>query len=254
MARKAERVARDYGAGLEIAIAAAWMMRLCLIRGDLTKAAALERKLATDAEGAASAAWVLDRITSARLLHSRGRHREALRLLDEPREAAEANGRTRDLIEILTLRALAQWASNEKERAVGDLAEALALAVPEGYVRAFVDEGAPMAELLSGVLEVQQRGRLDPPIPAHYVSKLVAALERDDAGARLPAKRLRAPPSGRELEILQLVAAGKSNRQIASELFVGVGTVKTHLNNLYRKLGAHSRTQAVARARELDLI
>jgi LuxR family transcriptional regulator, maltose regulon positive regulatory protein len=137
---------------------------------------------------------------------------------------------------------------------VGDLAEALALAVPEGYVRAFVDEGAPMAELLSGVLEAQQRGRLDPPIPAHYVSKLVAALERDDAGARLPAKGLPEPPSGRELEILQLVAAGKSNRQIASELFVGVGTVKTHLNNLYRKLGAHSRTQAVARARELDLI
>jgi LuxR family maltose regulon positive regulatory protein len=56
------------------------------------------------------------------------------------------------------------------------------------------------------------------------------------------------------LEVLTLVAAGKSNRQIASELFVSVGTVKTHVNNLYRKLGAHSRTQAVARAKELDLL
>ena len=54
--------------------------------------------------------------------------------------------------------------------------------------------------------------------------------------------------------MLQLIAAGKSNRRIASELFVSVGTVKTHLNNLYRKLDAHSRTQAVARARDLKLI
>ena len=111
-----------------------------------------------------------------------------------------------------------------------------------------------MAELLSKVLEALQRGRLDPPIPAHYLRKLLAALERDDAGARLTVKRLSEPLSGRELEVLQLVAAGKSNSRIASELFVSVGTVKTHLNNIYRKLNARSRTQAAARARELDLI
>ena len=70
----------------------------------------------------------------------------------------------------------------------------------------------------------------------------------------MPAKRLPEPLSGREREVLQLVAAGKSNRRIATELFVSVGTVKTHLNNAYRKLGVHSRTQAVARARELNLI
>ena len=58
----------------------------------------------------------------------------------------------------------------------------------------------------------------------------------------------------RELEVLQLIAVGKSNRRIATELFVSVGTVKTHINNVYRKLDAHSRTHAVARARELDLI
>jgi LuxR family transcriptional regulator, maltose regulon positive regulatory protein len=62
------------------------------------------------------------------------------------------------------------------------------------------------------------------------------------------------PLTGREHEILQLVAAGKSNGRIATELFVGVGTVKTHLNNLYRKLGSHSRTQAVAKASELRLL
>ena len=62
------------------------------------------------------------------------------------------------------------------------------------------------------------------------------------------------PLSERELEVLQLIASGKSNRRIATELFVSVGTVKTHINNLYRKVDAHSRTQALARARELNLI
>ncbi|MDF2704345.1 MAG: transcriptional regulator, LuxR family [Rubrobacteraceae bacterium] len=70
----------------------------------------------------------------------------------------------------------------------------------------------------------------------------------------MPAAGLPEPLSERELEVLQLIAAGKTNRQISSELFVSVGTVKTHINNAYRKLDAHSRTQALARARELDLI
>ena len=253
-ARLAEGVARDSGADLQITIALAWMTRLHLARGDLTEAVAFEQERAANADDAADAARVVDRLTSARLLHAQGRHREALSLLKELGETADAAGRTGDLIEILALQALALWAGSEKVRAVSTLAEALALAAPEGYVRTFVDEGAPVAELLSEVLEALRRRQLNPPIPAHYIRKLLAALERDDAGARSPVQRLPEPLSGRELEVLQLVAAGKSNRRIASELFVSVGTVKTHLNNLYRKLDARSRTQAVARGRQLNLI
>jgi LuxR family maltose regulon positive regulatory protein len=251
-ARRADRVARDYGADLEIATAAAWMVRLRMTRGDLAEAAAIEHKLAADAEG--GAARVLHRITSARLLHAQGRHREALHLLDGPREAAEADGRARELTEILSLRALARWASNEKERAVGTLAEALALAAPEGYVRTFVDEGQPMYTLLSELLETRRRGGPDPSVPPHYLRRLLAALQRDARDARLSAAGLSEPLTDRELEVLRLVASGKPNRLIAAELFVGVGTVKTHVNHLYRKLGAHSRTQAVARARDMGLI
>jgi LuxR family transcriptional regulator, maltose regulon positive regulatory protein len=254
MARKAERVARDYGAGLEIATAAVWMMRLCLMRGDLAEAATLEQKLAANAEGAADAARVLDRMASARLLYAQRRYREALLMLDEPREAAEANGRTRDLVEILPLRALALWASNERGRAVDTMAEALALAAQEGYVRTLLDEGQPMSALLSEVLEIRQREGLAPPIPAHYLRRLLAALERDATGTKSAAAGLAEPLTEREMEVLRLLASGKSNRRISSELFVSVGTVKTHVNHLYRKLGAHSRTQAVARARNLDLI
>jgi LuxR family transcriptional regulator, maltose regulon positive regulatory protein len=113
-----------------------------------------------------------------------------------------------------------------------------------------------MLVLLSKTLEARQRGRLNPAnkVPAHYLRKLLTALERDASVAVLPVAGLPDPLSERELEVLQLIAAGKSNRRIASELFVSVGTVKTHLNNLYRKLDAHSRTQALARARELNLL
>ena len=230
------------------------MTRLLLAQGDLTEATTLEQERAANAENAADAARVVDRLTSARLLHAQGRHREALPLLEELGATAEAAGRTGDLTEILTLQALALWAGQEKERAVRTLAGALALAEPEGYVRTFVDEGAPMAELLSEALEARQRGRLDPPVPPYYPRKLLAATERDATGAASPVAELPEPLSERELEVLALIAAGKSNRRIATELFVSVGTVKTHLNNAYRKLGAHSRTQAVARARELNLI
>jgi LuxR family maltose regulon positive regulatory protein len=136
------------------------------------------------------------------------------------------------------------------------MGRALALGEPGGYVRTFLDEGPAVAELLSGVLEAQQSGRPDPSgrIPAHYLRKLLAALEREAQSAAPRATELPEALSERELEVLELIGAGKSNREIASELFVSVGTVKTHINNLYRKLEAHSRTQAVARARELKLL
>jgi ATP/maltotriose-dependent transcriptional regulator MalT len=76
----------------------------------------------------------------------------------------------------------------------------------------------------------------------------------DYSSATLPVADLPEPLTERELEVLRLIASGKSNRRIATELFVSVGTVKTHTNNLYRKLGVHSRTQALARARELQLL
>jgi ATP/maltotriose-dependent transcriptional regulator MalT len=113
-----------------------------------------------------------------------------------------------------------------------------------------------MAVLLSETLEARQRGRLDSAneVPVHYFRKLMAVLERDVADTTLPSAELPEPLSERELEVLQLIAAGKTNRRIATELFVSVGTVKTHINNVYRKLDAHSRTQALARARELNLL
>ena len=243
MAREAERVARASGADLEVAIAGAWMVRLRVAGGGLAEAAALEQ------------VRTMDRTTSARLLHARGQHGEALRLLEEPREAAEATGRTGELIEILALQSLALWSKNERERAVDTLTRALLLAAPEGYVRTFVDEGAAMGDLLSATLETRQRNASGAAnqIPARYLAKLLAAIAQDAASPAADGGAAE-PLSTRELEVLALVAAGESNAGIAGRLFVSTSTVKTHINNLYRKLEARSRTQAVARAREMRLL
>ena len=252
-AREADKVARGSGADLEVAIATAWMARLRLARGDLAEAVALEQLRAANA-AAADATRVVDRLTSARVLHALGRHDEALGLLEELRGFAEKSGITGGLIEILALQALVLWANNERERAMSTLARALALAEPEGFVRTIVDEGPAMAELLSAALEARQRGRLDSPVPAHYIRRLLVATEKDAAKAVRPATELPEPLSERELEVLVLIAAGKSNPEIARELFIVLSTVKTHLKNVYRKLGARNRAQAVSRAKELNLL
>jgi LuxR family maltose regulon positive regulatory protein len=253
-AREANSLAQRSGAGEAIVEAAAWNARLHLTRGDLTAAVLELERIAGTSAVSVSMVRETGQITRARLTMVRGEHDEALRLLEGLREAAEASDRKGNLLEILVLQALALWATNEKERAVTTLTRALVLAEPEGYVRTFVDEGAAMGDLLSTALEARQRGHLDATrIPARYLAKLLAILAQESAAPGV-GERLSEPLSERELEVLALVASGKSNVEIASSLFVSLSTVKTHINNLYRKLGARSRTQAIARARELDLI
>jgi LuxR family maltose regulon positive regulatory protein len=90
-------------------------------------------------------------------------------------------------------------------------------------------------------------------IPAGYLAKLLAAFEQEAAKPTTDG-RLAEPLSERELEVLALIAAGESNRQIAARLFVSTSTVKSHVNNIFRKLQARNRTQATARAREMNIL
>jgi LuxR family maltose regulon positive regulatory protein len=191
---------------------------------------------------------------------------EALRCLAWLLPAAEAGGRMGSVIEILILRALAFQAQGDSTGALTTLEQALTPAEPEGYVRIFVDEGEPMAELLGRMKAVSlsggRGGRME-----EYVPKLLAAFpaeEKSDDSPLLPRTRAKLPVgaasllveplSERELELLRLVAAGHSNQEIAQELFLALGTVKKHLNNIFGKLDVQSRTQAIVRARELNLL
>ncbi len=133
------------------------------------------------------------------------------------------------------------------------LERALTMAEPEGYVRTFVDEGAPMAALLR---RAASRG-----VAPVYVSKLLDALDAEAPMRRGPigpasptARPLEEPLSEREREVLRLIAAGLSNRDIAQELVLATGTVRKHINNIFGKLNVRSRTQAAAQARELGLL
>jgi LuxR family maltose regulon positive regulatory protein len=149
------------------------------------------------------------------------------------------------LIEIDILRSLLYQADGDTKQAIAALEQALTMAEPEGYCRRFIDEGLPMTALLR---EAQHR-RIAPP----YVANLLSAFaEQDRAFAQdNHPPQLVETLTPREVEVLHLIADGASNRDIAESLIITVGTVKRHTSNLFGKLGVNSRTQLIARAREL---
>jgi LuxR family maltose regulon positive regulatory protein len=169
----------------------------------------------------------------------------ALALLEGLLQTAEAAGRAGVQIEALALQALADWRRGDRAGALTSLERALRLAEGEGYVRLFADLGLPMARLLQ---EARSRAVLP-----EYVAMLLAAFGTDLAFSTPAEQPLPEPLTHREREILELVAAGLTNREIADELVISLQTVKKHACNIYGKLGVRSRTEAAARARELDL-
>jgi LuxR family maltose regulon positive regulatory protein len=172
----------------------------------------------------------------------------ALALLKRLGKTAEAEGRAGIQVEALALEALAYWHRGGSARALTALEHALRLAEPEGYVRLFADLGLPMARLL-------QEARSRDVMPA-YVTALLAAFGGDDSST-VPGKKAKALPdplTKRELQVLELMAAGLTNNEIAEELVISPETVKKHAGNIYGKLGVGGRTEAAAKVRELDLL
>jgi LuxR family maltose regulon positive regulatory protein len=213
-----------------------------------------------------------DHITLARVLLACYRSDRAdgsiagvLGLLERLLRAAEAGGRKGSAIEILVLQAIAHHAHGDLPAALMSLQHALVLAEPEGYVRMFLDEGSSMMQLLR---EASAREILP-----NYTGRLLAAFEAEEkpilAGLAAspgksedscyiypvsPAQPLIEPLSQRELEVLRLIAQGLSNREICERLFLALDTVKGHNRRIYGKLDVQSRTEAVARGRELGLL
>jgi LuxR family maltose regulon positive regulatory protein len=186
----------------------------------------------------------------AYVLVALGRPEEVMPLLGRLEAAADRAGATGLQIRALICEALAFQALGRTAEALESLARCLALAEPGGHIRSFVDQGAPMAALLQVHRAIESSA---------YVDTLLAAFVAEGIGplpsaATPPSFRLPEPLSERELEVLRLIAAGRSNREIAETLVLALGTVKAHLHNIYGKLDAQTRTQALARARELKLL
>ncbi len=176
---------------------------------------------------------------------------EALGLLGRLGEDAEAKSRMRSVLEVLLLRALALQVQGDLTEALAALVRALVLAEPEGFIRLFLDEGAPMVALLRQA----QKHRI---APGGYVATLLKASGQTTAMALDPSS-LRSSPllealTGREREVLRLLMDGASNREISQQLVLSVNTVKKHVLNIYGKLGVQSRTQAIAQARTLNFL
>jgi LuxR family maltose regulon positive regulatory protein len=198
----------------------------------------------------------------ARLLLARGDAAAAHALLDRLEGAAVSQERAGSLIEIRAIQAMALAALGDEPAAIAALTSALDLGCPQGYVRVFADEGPAMAAVLGRLIAAQRSDQRAARIPLACLARLQRAFGDGPAGgpvgssaaadARVP--RLVDQLTSRELEVLAMLAVGRSNQGIASHLVISLDTVKKHVSHLMGKLGAANRTEAVARGRELGLI
>jgi LuxR family maltose regulon positive regulatory protein len=190
-------------------------------------------------------------LSAARALLAQGDAAAAVAMLATYRQHAEARGWGDERLKALVLQAAAQQVQGDREEAVRLLAAALALAEPAGFVRLFVDEGPPLAQVMA---EAAARG-----IIPDYATRLLAAFaaekrQTEDTPQGRPSQPLSEPLSERELEVLQLIAQGLSNQEIGERLFLALDTVKGHNRRIFDKLEVQRRTEAVARARALGLL
>jgi LuxR family maltose regulon positive regulatory protein len=188
----------------------------------------------------------IEQVTQARLLIAQDNPDAALEILSPLLETVEFAERKGCVLEILVLQAIAFHIQNNDSQAITTLKKAFALAEPENYRRLFIDVGPVMADML------KQSALAD--ITPGYIRELLVEFPSQKSSINDAELQLVDPLSDRELELLHLIANGMSNQQVAEELVLTVGTVKWHLSNIYSKLGVNSRTQAVARARELQLL
>jgi LuxR family maltose regulon positive regulatory protein len=258
--RQSLHLARQFERGIDRFVACeVFLARLKLAQRDQLPEVAAAQVLTLLHQGNLAAAAQLAEthglpLSQARVHLARRDPAAALTALERWRAQVEAKGWADELLKVLVLQALALQAASEQDQAVSLLLEALALAEPEGFIRIFVDEGRPMAQLLAEAVIRQRR-------PA-YTSRLLAAFEAEkqrstDANplSSLPSSQpLIEPLTPREREVLQLMAQGLSNQEISERLVLALDTVKGHNQKIFGKLQVQRRTEAVARARELGLL
>jgi LuxR family maltose regulon positive regulatory protein len=236
---EADAAVREHNFSRLVPEVTAARVQALLLQGDVAAAAELTR--ANDVP-----------LSKARVYLAQGDASAALAALAPLREQVEAKNWVDERLKVMILQAVAYQLAGDSALAFDTLHDVLSLAEPGGYVRSFLDEGPPMACLLYDAIT---HG-----VASDYVHRLLAtfrAAETEQTGpSTVPAANVELiePLSERELEVLQLIAEGLTNPEIASRLFVSLNTVKAHARNIYGKLGVHNRTQAGTRARTLGVL
>ena len=213
---------------------------IALQRGDLTAAQQLAAQMEMDVD--AHPFYRFYGLIQERILIAEGKKKDAAALLTPKLKTAKSAGWSYGIIAVQVLQALTV---EDQEAAVGILTEALERTHEEGFIRIYADSGRDLSPLL---LEAAQRG-----VYPEYIGQILAGI-RDKPGRETSIESQVERLSERELEVLRLVSAGLSNREIAAQLFLSPGTIKTHIHNICGKLGASNRTQAVTLAQDLELI
>jgi LuxR family maltose regulon positive regulatory protein len=192
----------------------------------------------------------IQRMAMVQVYLARDQSTEALAILDKLLPGAAAGGRGARVAEIYLCRALALRRLGDFSGALEAFEQCLSVTEAEAYVRLYMEAGESVLPLL--------RQAASRTIFTHYVAKLLAAFEttpgQDSVCGRLQQEQLVDPLSEREEQVLRLIEQGHTNREIADLLVVSLNTVKKHNGSIYSKLGVHSRTQAVARARQIGLL
>ena len=178
-------------------------------------------------------------LTLVRVLLKTGDRENVPSILDALLKRGQAQGRVRTCMEVMILMALFHRAEKDIPAAVDWLSQALGLAAPEGFIRIFLDEGEALLDLLPKARQAAPE----------LVDAILGSLQAESG--KSPLDQLPDPLSEQELRVLGLIVAGKTNREIADELVISVGTAKWHVHNILQKLGVSNRSQAIARAREL---
>jgi LuxR family maltose regulon positive regulatory protein len=224
-----------------------------LASGDLNAAVnwAQERELSIDDK--ISNLYQLEYLTLAHILIAQKKLEEADCLLQRLIETAKAGDHVYMMIEMRLCRLTIFMLKAEKPLAMAELQSALALAEPGGFIMIFVGKGKPVAVLLEEIVAVKTRDH-DASRAGFSLSYARRILSAFKAATPPKVEGLLDPISERELEVLHLIAAGLSNREIAEKLFISLNTVKTHTKNINSKLDVNNRTRAVAKAKELGLL
>ncbi len=237
---KADRMGRDFPAVIR-SRTAAFGVQLALFRNDPSMLSHWSAQV--NAEVDAHSFYRFMGLTRPRLLLALGKKDEAAEVLTAIYESASQPGWGYGMIVVRILQSLA---ARNMDEAMQFLSDALRMSKPEGFIRSYVEAGSAIVPVLQ---EAARRG-----IEPEYTGRILSTLGEYQHGETRTQAGLVESLSEREIEVLQQVAAGLSNREIAGKLFISPGTAKTHIHNLCGKLGVRNRTEAAMRAKELNLV